>query len=72
MSLKFRVRMTIRYAFIELALGIIALAFGAIELARFEPFTGPIEPVIPFEAVYWGLVVVGIILIAYAYRKANA
>jgi len=72
MSLKFRIRMTIRYAFLELALGIIALVFGAVELARFEPFTGPIEPVIPFEAVYWGLVVLGFMLIGYAYRKANA
>ena len=72
MSLKCRIRMTLRYAFIELALGIIALAFGATELVRYEPFTGPIEPIIPFEAVYWGLVVFGLILVGYAYRKANA
>lgn len=72
MSLKFRLRMTQRCAFIELALGIIALVIGAVQLARFEPFNGPNESVILFEAFYWGLVVLGFILIGYAFRKANA
>lgn len=73
MSFKFRVLMTLRNAFVELCLGLFMFLFGLVQLVSHKawPDSAPVEPVIPFVAIYWGLMILGVVCVIWAHGKAN-
>ena len=72
-SFKYRVLMTLRNKFIELMLGLFLIIMGSVQLRNHEawPDSSPIQPVIPFVAIYWVMIAVGVGVVVYAYITAD-
>jgi len=72
-SFKYRVLMTLRNKFIELALGLFLIIMGVVQSKSHEawPDAAPIQPVIPFVAIYWVMVAVGVGVVVYAYMSSD-